>query len=66
MKKKLPKLERLAREIESMNNPNLTSIVAHIRDDKYDRVKLAEELTEARCRFFAMRLMENYYDDNPL
>lgn len=66
MKKKYPKLERLARELETMRNPQLDELIAHVRNDKYDRETLIRELVDARLRFFANRLKEMYYDQEDL
>lgn len=62
----LPKLERLAREIETMQDPELASLVLHARDNMYDRDTLIQELIDAHLRFFAKKLKDGYYDENPV
>jgi len=57
------KLERLAKEIETLpNSGELTTIIEHIRDNEYVRYKLIEEMRKAKLSYFANKLKVGYYD----
>ena len=65
------RLELLAVELTSfIDNPNwaerkrlLTSLIAHARDDGYNRQRLIRELEDNGLRFFANKLRVGYYED---
>jgi len=57
----MPKLEELAKELESLGKDNLKDIIAHVRDDNYDHFRLVKELTAAKCTFFAWKLRVGAY-----
>jgi len=58
----MPKLEVLAKELESLGKANLKDVIAHVRDDNYSRERLIKELIAAKCRFFAGKLATGVYD----
>ena len=60
-----PKLEKLAKEIETMpNSDQLVTLIEHIRDNDYVRYKLIEEMRMAKLRYFARKLHIGFYDIN--
>jgi hypothetical protein len=62
----MSQLEELARELESLHDrqDELKEVIAHARDDSYDRATLTQELIDARLGFFAHKLATEYYDQN--
>ncbi len=62
----MPKLEELARELESIHDrkEELVPLVEHTRDDSYDRDLLLQEILDAKLGYFAAKLAKGYYDDN--
>lgn len=61
----LPILEELARELETFHDrqEELAPIIAHARDDNYDRNQLVGELDDAKLGFFAAKLSRGYYEE---
>lgn len=61
---KLPKLEILARELETIQkgqDKNLSDIIYHARNDNYPQKELIDELIKAELRFFAGKVASGYY-----
>lgn len=59
----MAKLERLANELETMTDrPELADLIAHVRDDSYDRTLLVQELKDNKLGFFAHKLAEGAYE----
>lgn len=60
--KKLPNLEVLARELESLGKPGLQELVANVRDNEFRRDILIRDLQKLKLNFFAKKLASGFYD----
>ena len=58
----LPKLETLAKELESMRNDNLIGLIKKCRNDDYPKDALVRDLKEAKLGFFADKVAYGYYE----
>lgn len=59
-----PKLEILARELESMRQERLHDLIKKCRNDDYPREFLIRDLKEADLGFFAEKVTYGYYELN--
>jgi len=58
-----PKLEKLAKELETQPTAEaMKVIIEHVRDNDYLRYKLVRELRLAKMGYFAGKLENGYYD----
>ena len=58
----LPKLEILARELESMRDEKLIGLIKKCRNDDYPKDALVRDLKEAKLKFFADKVSYGYYE----
>jgi len=58
----LPKLEILARELESMRDKKLIGLIKKCRNDDYPKDALVRDLKEAKLKFFADKVSYGYYE----
>lgn len=56
----IPKLEELARELETLNQKDLAT---KARNDSYPRGELIKELIAAKLKLFAAKISSGYYDE---
>ncbi len=60
----IPKLEELARELETLNRPDLAGLISQVRDDSFDRANLIDQMLALQLGFPASKLKNGYYDSN--
>lgn len=58
----LPKLETLAKELESMRDEKLAGLIKKCRNDDYPKDALVRDLKEAKLSFFADKVAYGYYE----
>lgn len=57
-----PKLDILAKELESMHDDSLAGLIKKCRNDDYPREFLIRDLKEANLGFFAEKVAYGYYE----
>lgn len=64
----LPKFERLARELETFTERKieLEPLIASIRNQTISKEDLVKELQKARLGYFANKVLDDFYRDNPI
>jgi hypothetical protein len=58
----MAKLEQLAKELESLNRPDLEELIENVRNDNFRTAILIRDLTVYKLKFFANKLASGHYD----